>query len=229
LAGIGPEKLYHGVGAGAKANKVNIEAILLIGPTGVGKTPFGECLEKRGLGGRRCHHFDFGYQLRSIAAGSAPPAGFSQGEHSFVRAVLEEGLLLENEHFPIAEKIIDKFLQESCFGAGDMLVLNGLPRHPGQARDVDRKVRVMAVVVLECEAENIFRRIKENVGGDRSEREDDSVEMVRKKLNLFRERTAPLIEHYSTAGRRVLKVKVGSSSTAEDTYSQFLSLAEPHL
>jgi adenylate kinase len=208
---------------------VNIDAILLIGPTGVGKTPFGECLERRGLDGRRCLHFDFGQQLRRIAGNSMPPGGFSREEHAFIRDVLEKGLLLENEHFPIAEKIIDMFLDDNGFGAKDMLVLNGLPRHLDQARDMDRKVKTAAVVVLECEAEDIFIRIRENPGGDRSERNDDGVEMVRKKLTIFRERTSPLIRHYSAAGRRVFIVKVGSSSTAEDIYSQFIALAERHL
>lgn len=205
---------------------MKVHAILLIGPTGVGKTPFGEYLEKHGLDGRRCFHFDFGHQLRSIARQSSPPEGFDRGEHAFIKDVLEKGVLLENEHFPIAEKIIDIFLQDRGFGEKDILVLNGLPRHADQARDVDKKVETGAVVVLDCEAKDIFRRIRKNAGGDRSERTDDGIEMVSRKLNIFRERTAPLIRHYSEAGRRVFKVKVTSSSTARDVYSEFISLKE---
>ncbi len=43
------------------------KAILLLGPTGSGKTPLGQALEKKGLAGRRCVHFDFGANLREIA------------------------------------------------------------------------------------------------------------------------------------------------------------------
>ena len=39
-------------------------AILLLGPTGSGKTPLGELMERRGFGGRRCRHFDLGDRLR---------------------------------------------------------------------------------------------------------------------------------------------------------------------
>jgi adenylate kinase len=205
-------------------DSVNIETILLIGPTGVGKTPFGEYLEKRGLGGRRCLHFDFGHQLRIVAGYRTPPEGFSRGEHAFIKDVLEKGLLLENEHFPIAEKIIDRFLQEAGFRETDMMLLNGLPRHVDQARDMDGKVKTGALVVLDCEAEDVFLRIRENTGGDRSGREDDGIEMVRRKLSIFRERTTPLIRYYSVAGRRVFRVKVTSSSTVEDVYAGFIAL-----
>ena len=43
--------------------------ILLLGPTGSGKTPLGDRLQIRDLWGRRCHHFDFGVRLRDVAYG----------------------------------------------------------------------------------------------------------------------------------------------------------------
>ena len=46
------------------------QAVVLLGPTGSGKTPLGEWLEAKGLGGRRCHHFDFGTRLRRVATGA---------------------------------------------------------------------------------------------------------------------------------------------------------------
>jgi adenylate kinase len=207
-------------------NSVKIHAILLIGPTGVGKTPFGEYLEKRGLGGRRCLHFDFGHQLRAIAGLGTPPDGFSREDHSFIRDVLEKGLLLENEHFHIAQKTLDMFLRDRGFSGRDILVLNGLPRHTDQARDVDRKVKTEGIFVLDCDAEDVFRRIRENAGGDRAGRTDDSIGMVRRKLDIFRERTAPLIRHYAAAGCHVFMVKVTASSTVEDVYSDFVSVAD---
>ncbi len=202
----------------------DVSAMLLIGPTGVGKTPFGSCLEKNGLKGMRCLHFDFGQELRNLAQQKSVPEGFSREEHAFIRDVLEKGLLLENEHFPIAAKIIDAFIGKTACGREDMIVLNGLPRHEDQARDIDRKIRVAYLIVLECAAEDIFKRISRNTGGDRIGRSDDGIEMVRKKLGIFHARTEPLVEHYEKAGRGVFRLKVGSSSTSEDLYSDFLSI-----
>jgi len=205
-----------------------VNGMLLIGPTGVGKTPFGNYLEERGLGGKRCFHFDFGHQLRSVAVYDGPAADYTAAEHEFIRKVLSEGVLLENEHYYIAEKIIDVFMHGRGFKENDILVLNGLPRHAGQALDIERKVAVTGVIVLDCSAEDIYSRIRENAGGDRAGREDDGIGMVRKKLEIFHKRTAPLIQHYETAGRDVFRLKVNYSSTAEELYSDFLLLEKRH-
>jgi len=69
------------------------QAVLLLGPTGSGKTPLGDALQREGFGGRRCHHFDFGEQLRH-ATGVGD--GLDAADIAFVRKVLEEGALLEN-------------------------------------------------------------------------------------------------------------------------------------
>ncbi|MGB2821725.1 MAG: hypothetical protein WBF17_12140, partial [Phycisphaerae bacterium] len=70
-------------------------AILLIGPTGSGKTPLGELLERRGLWARRCRHFDFGRRMRRIAAADPPPEWLDPAEVEVLRAVLATGALRE--------------------------------------------------------------------------------------------------------------------------------------
>lgn len=205
-----------------------LASLLLIGPTGVGKTPFGSYIEEKGLGGKRCVHFDFGHQLRTVADSAAPPAGFGSAEHSFVRKVLVQGLLLENEHFHIAVKILDSFARSRDFRHGDMMVLNGLPRHEGQARDMDCVVDIRGLIVLECTPEDVFERIRLNAGGDRTGRDDDGIDMVRKKLEIFTSRTEPLIQYYEKAGRNIFRVRVGVSSTAEEVYRSFISTFGGH-
>jgi adenylate kinase family enzyme len=200
------------------------DAVLLIGPTGAGKTPLGDHIQKHGFGKRRCHHFDFGSQLRKVAEAGEPPAGVTPSEHSFICDLLEKGLLLEDRHFPIAEKIVRNFLEWSGHSDEDLLLLNGLPRHKGQARDMEDIVNVTSVIVLECSAEDVHERISGNTGGDRTGRSDDSVEMIRKKLGIFSERTSPLVEYYSSAGSRVIKVPVHAASTTETVYEYISSL-----
>ncbi|MBI5641438.1 MAG: nucleoside monophosphate kinase [Nitrospirae bacterium] len=199
------------------------KAILLIGPTGSGKTPFGDYLEKEGMHGRRCVHFDFGSRLRSIAAGAIPPDAFAPSEVQFIRDVLENGLLLENEHFPIAEKIFRRFLVKKNFRQDDLLILNGLPRHRGQAKDLGRIADVAGLVVLECSAEVVHKRIRTNAGLDRTGRDDDGVAMIRSKLDIYLSRTAGLVDYYAGKGSRVCRMKVSESSTAESVYADFIS------
>jgi len=190
------------------------EAILLLGPTGSGKTPLGQVLEDRGLWGRPCRHFDFGRRLREIAACEGP----ADDEVALLRAVLDDGALLEDEHFAIAEKILRAFLADGPAAPDAQVVLNGLPRHVGQARDVDAIVAVRAVVELSCTPEAVLERIRTDAGGDRAARDDDDRAAVRRKLAIFAERTAPLVQHYRAGGVRIETVEVGPETTAEQLW-----------
>jgi adenylate kinase len=208
-----------------KREMIPVRSLLLIGPTGAGKTPLGNLMEERGFNGGRCLHFDFGHQLRTFASCETLPEGFTEKEIAFIRGVLQEGLLLENEYFYIAEKILLLFLKQCSFGGSDTLVLNGLPRHVDQARDVDRIAGVQSLILLKCSPGDVHRRITANTGQDREGRVDDDMALVKKKLDIFRKRTAPLVEHYTKAGSRVFRIKVGASATAEDVYSDLLALS----
>ena len=201
---------------------MSIDAILLIGPTGAGKSPLGDHIERRGLSGRRCLHFDFGHQLRSAALSDRPPEELTEAEHLFIKDVLEKALLLEQQHFPIAQKIVSAFVRSRQYAEGDLMVLNGLPRHIDQAVAMDSIVSVGAVVVLECTAEVVRARIRTDAGGDRSGRDDDETGLIEKKLALFRERTEALIDHYAGRDCRVLRISISEETAAEDAYLMLL-------
>jgi adenylate kinase len=201
---------------GQSAIGIRHSALLLIGPTGSGKTPVGDCLEKRGLWGRRCLHFDFGANLRRIAQGGACPSVLTDKDLAVVRQSLESGRLLEDKDFHIAAKILLGFAEQKMAGAGDFIVLNGMPRHAGQARDVDGIADVLLVVVLKCSADVVLQRIRSNVGGDRGNRTDDDPTAVANKLKIFREKTFPLLDHYRAKGVRIEAVTVEADTTPEE-------------
>ena len=201
-----------------------VDAILLLGPTGSGKSPLGDMLESRGFLGKRCHHLDFGAELRSIASGIGASL-YTQEERDFILGVLEHGLLLENEHFSLAKKIIDLFLGRMRFRQKDVLVLNGIPRHAGQAKDVAAIATVHSLVVLDCSVDSVFQRLDENSGGDRTDRVDDHRHLVEKKLLIFAERTAPLIDHYTKEKSTIYRIEVNERTTAGSAYHQLSDLA----
>ncbi len=204
-----------------------LDSILLLGPTGVGKSPLGDAIAERGLLGRRCHHLDFGSELRAAVSGGERSAAYSSDELAFIHGVLEKGLLLENEHFPLAVKIITLFLDRSNFSRRnrDILILNGIPRHGGQARDIASIADVQALCVLDGSADVVLDRLTNNVGGDRTERVDDNRALVEKKLETFRQRTKPLVDLYEKLGCRIYRISVTSAMTAPDAYGVFSSLA----
>jgi adenylate kinase family enzyme len=176
----------------------------------------GHCLEERGLWGRRCVHFDFGANLRKAAAGSAKGTGLSPTELRIVKTALRTGALLEDSQFPIAEKVLRAFVRRARLRGGDWLVLNGLPRHVGQAEALARILNVRLVVALKCSAAVVRQRIARDTGGDRSRRTDDSLAAVRKRLRTYKQRTVPLLDHYAAQGVRVLCVAVRTNTRADD-------------
>ena len=192
-----------------------LEAILLLGPTGAGKTPLGEMLQARGWAGQRCAHFDFGENLRQAVARGQPDASVSAEDLRFLRAVLETGALLEDKDFPIAARLLRSFLARSAADENTLVVLNGLPRHVGQAVALADLLDVCTVVCLDCSAETVQARIAANAGGDRTYRSDDQLEAVRRKLEIFAERTAPLVAFYRAQGTRLLQLAVTADMAAE--------------
>ncbi len=194
------------------------KAILLVGPTGSGKTPLGEMCEHKGLCGRSCLHFDFGEQLRRIANGDPASLFISRRDMAVIFRSLETGKLLEEEHSHIAGKILASFVKWKGAGKYALLVMNGLPRHLSQAEYVDSLVDMEMVVYLDCSPEVVKQRILLNSGGDRTARVDDSLPEVEMKLKLFRERTFPILDYYRSRGIRVEQIEVGTESTADTSY-----------
>ncbi len=194
-----------------------LQGILLLGPTGVGKSPLGDLLEQQGLYGLRLLHFDFGHELRAIARGERRD-GILPSERLFIQRVLEEGLLLEDEHFYLAVKILKAFLYSKKARGREILVMNGLPRHHGQARSLAPIVHIPLVIVLEASFEEILERIHKDVGGDRKGRTDDKIELIYKKWLTYRDRTRPLMKFYRKQGAKVLKLLVGRHTKPMETY-----------
>jgi len=195
-----------------------LKGFLVLGPTGVGKSPLGDLLEERGLYGKKFLHFDFGRELRAVAKGIIRD-GILLSERIFIQKVLSEGLLLENEHFYLAQKILKAFLRAREASGEEILVMNGLPRHEGQARALAPEIHIPLVVVLEASFEEILERIHHNVGGDRTGRNDDYIELIYKKWLLYKERTRPLREYYQRRGAKVLKLLVGRNTKPAETLS----------
>lgn len=193
-------------------------AVVLLGPTGSGKTPLGQVLQQRGLHGRRCVHFDFGAQLRRIVADDPSDSCLTRQEMHVLEHVLQSGALLEDQQFPIAQRILERFLAQQAPEADTVVVLNGLPRHVGQARRLAAMLEVQTVVHLVCSAEDVLVRIQRNTGGDRLGRQDDDPQSVREKLAAYQARTVPVLEYYRAGNVPIQTIEVRADMTAEQMW-----------
>ncbi len=202
-------------------------AVLLLGPTGSGKSPLGEMMERRGLWGAQCVHFDFGASLRGLVERDEPDACVTRADLDFLREVLRSGTLLEDRHFPLAERILRSFLSRRAATRETLVVLNGLPRHAGQAEDMGRLLDVAAVAHLICPAETVLARLRINIGGDRAGREDDDLASVREKLAVYAARTEPLVAFYRARGTPVVTLEVTDSMTPDEAWHRLAGMAPP--
>lgn len=200
-----------------------ISSLLLVGPTGAGKSPLGEEIEKRGLFGKRVHHFDFGENLRKVAQGGLP---FPEKDRNLVKQILEEGRLLKPEEFYLAEKILSAFLKVRNFKEEDLLLLNGLPRNLYQAEKLSSLIELQRVIYLKIDEKTLFLRLRMDPAGDRKGREDDLEELVLKKIRWFKEENLPLIEYYASKGVKILEIPVDVSDTGLTLYEKLLKLLE---
>lgn len=192
------------------------KAILLIGPTGCGKTPFGNYCEQKGLYGVKCFHFDFGEALRQIDQMDPFPLFLTNRDQKIIRNSLNTGELLEDEYFHIAQSILRAFIERKKHEGPNILILNGLPRHQGQARDIEDIVDIKLVICFECPAATVQYRIALNSGGDRNERIDDSLPEIEKKLLAFEQRTLPLMSYYRSRDIPVETVHIELNTKPED-------------
>ena len=193
-------------------------AIVLLGPTGSGKTPLGEMFERLGFNGRACVHFDFGQNLREAARRREPDEVISARDIEFLRGVLEGGVLLEDRGFPIAERLLLSFLRKRHVDGEALVVMNGLPRHVGQARALKKLLHMDEVVLLQCSHDVIRQRISRNTGGDRSRRTDDDADAVERKLEIHAQRTAPLVHYFRDQEATIHEIQVTAGMKPDEMW-----------
>lgn len=204
-------------------------AMLLVGPTGSGKTPLGERLDAQGLWGRRCRHFDFGKHLRAVAANEIRPTDWTDADTAFVRDVLFKGALLEKNAFHVATRLLAQFARIARLGPDDLLVLNGWPRHAEQTETVDLSIDVGLVAHLDCPELEVRARIRGNAGGDRTGRADDSEPDVSRKWRIYKNRTEPLLDHYRRKGVQVVVLDVDAETASGDLVRRLEGVGDPWL
>jgi adenylate kinase len=153
--------------------------VILLGPPGVGKGTQSKLIaEKLGL-----IHLSTGDMLRK-AGDEKSPIGLK------AKAVMEKGKLVSDD---IMISIIRKELLKSEMSHG--FILDGFPRTLEQAIALDgifeechfSDIKVINIVV---DKEEIFKRLQ---GRGRN---DDTMETVMHRLDVYKEQTAPVKEHY---------------------------------
>jgi adenylate kinase len=162
--------------------------LILMGPPGAGKgTQAQFLLDRLGI-----PQISTGDMLREAAA-----SGSAVGREA-------QGIMARGELVPdavVIEIVRQRLARADCRPG---FILDGFPRTADQARALDALLRELGlapvrVVVLEVPEAELTRRILSRGEG----RADDNEATVRKRLEVYRSSTEPVIRHYGSAVRRV--------------------------
>jgi adenylate kinase len=168
------------VGGGGEQRSLKL---VLLGPPGSGKGTQGALLsESLGMPA-----ISTGDMLReAVKAGS--PLGLK------VDGIMKAGLLVDDE--TMAEVVRERLARNGRDGG---FLLDGYPRTTPQAETLETILgeagsRLDAVLLVDVPEEELVRRAVAR------QREDDREEVVRERLRVYREKTAPLIGYYRRLG-----------------------------
>ena len=166
--------------------------LTLIGPPGSGKGTQADRIARE----LRLPAIHVGALLRRQAAETTPLGTEAE-------AFLRRGDLVPDRL--VTKMVLERLGEPDC---ADGFVLDGFPRTIGQAEALDRYLEARGVALdaacyLEVPDDELWRRL---LGRGRA---DDEERVIRRRLEVFRTRTRPLLDYYRDRGRLVVVDAVG--------------------
>ena len=178
--------------------------IILLGPPGVGKGTQARILvEQLGI-----PQLSTGDILRSAIA-NRTPMGLAAKE------IMDRGDLVSDE---VVNGIVSERMDEPDCAGG--FILDGFPRTIPQADALgamleQKGLGLDAVIELTADAETLVGRVANRARESGGARGDDTAEVVRKRLDVYRELTEPLVAYYN--GKGLLRTVDGMAPVEEVT------------
>ena len=209
--------------------------ILMLGPPGAGK-------------GTQSANLADEYDVSHITTGDALRANKDMDisdmdtEYDTPREYMEAGDLVPDA---VVNAIVDEALSSA-----DGFVLDGYPRNPEQADELEDMTDLDVVLSLEVSRDELVARLTgrrvcddcgtnyhvefdqpevegvcDGCGGDLVQREDDNEESVRNRLNVFDENTQPVIDGYESHDGYVA---IDGERTPDEVWADIRSAVEEH-
>jgi adenylate kinase len=190
--------------------------LILLGAPGAGKgTQAQRLVERRGI-----PQLSTGDMLRAaIASGSA------LGQK--VKAIMDCGDLVSDE--VIEELLSERIRLPDCANG---FILDGAVRTVGQAKMIDRVLgkagrAIDAVILLEVDEAALLKRLEARIEAARTSgapvRGDDNPETFKRRQEVYRGQTAPLIPYYEAQGKLRRIDGMGSMDEVEQAIDRVLA------
>ena len=206
--------------------------LIIFGPPGVGKGTLSDMLAEK-------------YKIPHISRGDIFRAEIKSGNSELIQYV-EKGLLVPDS---VVNKVIEKGLKQEPYKNG--FILDGYPRTTDQAQFLENvlwklKKKIDFVFNLTAPDDMIVGRmtqrrqcskcgtvynlvtmkpkkkdICDKCGGDLVQRKDDEEETVRKRIQVYKEETAPLVEYYR---KKKMLTDIDASKKPKEIFSNVVKI-----
>jgi adenylate kinase len=163
-------------------------------------------------------HISTGVLLRAaVAAGS--PLGQA------ARAIMDRGELVSDD---IMLGLIEERLTKGDMAGG--FILDGYPRNLSQAEALDALLKKLSQPVeqalqIDVDQEEVIQRIAGRAAAEG--RSDDSEEVVRNRMRVYAEQTAPVVDYYARQG---LLTRILGQGSIDDVFQRIMGVlhTDPH-
>ena len=196
-----------------EADELCYQAVMLVGPPGVGKGTQGKMLAQiPGI-----FHVSSGDMFRELDVNSKRGQIFQQ--YAGIGKLVPDDITIK-----IWQDYMETKVREGVYTPErDLLILDGIPRNMTQAGLIKPYIKIFKVIFMVCEdREVMFKRIRGR--SLKENRIDDSEEVVvRYRWDLYKRETEPLIDHYPQELIRL----IDADNIASDVLHQILSEIVP--
>jgi len=177
--------------------------IILIGTQGSGKSTQGNLLSKR----LHLPYLSMGHIFRDMAREKTP-----QGRH--IKELLASGILVPDQ---IALESIEAYLKRPEYKKG--WILDGFPRTVAQAKKFSHQFNAVFYLTL-SDKESLWRLSgRKDIGID-ANRQDVTIKAIRKRIELFKKKTLPVIDYYR---KKDLLVEIDGERSVEKIHQDIYS------
>ncbi|PIR59044.1 MAG: adenylate kinase [Candidatus Pacebacteria bacterium CG10_big_fil_rev_8_21_14_0_10_56_10] len=154
--------------------------LILIGIQGAGKSTQGNLLsEKYGV-----PYLSSGHIFREITRKKTKLG-------RWLKETLNAGALVPDD---TTLEIVFEYLQKPEYRHG--YILDGFPRTLAQAEEFDKREKINKVILIDVSDKEAVWRISGRV----SDRQDETLQAIRQRIELFHQLTKPVVDHYQGLG-----------------------------
>lgn len=171
--------------------------------------------------GTQCANIVEHFGFTHLSAGDLLRAEIKSGSENgtMIQNMIKEGKIVPSE---VTIKLLQRAMLEN---ENTKFLIDGFPRNEENRAAFERvtKIEPEFVLFFNCSEEEMERRLLNRNQG----RDDDNIETIRKRFNVFVESSLPVVEYYSTKGK-VHKIDAGKpiDEVFEDVKTIFSSFSE---